>query len=139
MSFYQIPPCLIPCGWTNDPYELEASLGWNLHDRYSSFPQKFTPVLSYMGVAASSACLVSEGSPLDPDFWLITSEDQVFRLETAIELLPLIVWMREHIRNLTDEKGEGQVGLESLLEHPELEWVQLEQDGWVEKCTNATC
>ena len=137
-SFYQIPPCLIPYGWTNDPYELEASLGLDLHYHYSSFPQTFSPVLSYMGVAASTAFLVSEGSPLDPDFYLITSDDQVFRLDTAIEPLLLIVWMKEHVRTLKDEKGGMSVGLESLLEHPELEWQQLDQDEWAERCTQAT-
>ena len=125
-SFYKIPPCLIPYGWTNDPYELEASLGWNLHDHYSSFPQTFSPVLSYMGIAASTACLVSEGSPLDPDFYLITSDGEVSRLDTAIELLLLVVWMREHIRTLKERNGGMHVGLESLLEHPELEWHRLD-------------
>ena len=91
-----------------------------------------------MGVAASSGCLVSEGCPLDPDFYLITSDDQVFRLDTAIELLTLLVWMREQIRTLTDEKGGLYVGLESLLEHPELEWTRLDQDEWMERCTQAT-
>ena len=91
-----------------------------------------------MGVAAPTACLVSEGSHLDPDFYLITSDDQVFRLDTAIELLPLIVWMREQIRTLTERKGAMYVGLESLLEHPELEWVQLGQDGGAERCAWAT-
>ena len=81
-----------------------------------------------MGLAPPRACLVSDGSPLDPDFYLITSNDQVFRLDTAIELLQLIVWMREHIRTLRDQKGGTHIGLESLLEHPELEWVQLGQD-----------
>ena len=137
-TYHRIPGCLIPHGWTNDPFELEASLGLNLHYHYSSFPQAFSPVLSYMGVVASAACLVSEGSPLDPDFYLITFDDQVFRLDTAIELLPLLVWMREQIMTLMERNGGMHVGLESLLEHPELEWVQLRQDEWMERCTHAT-
>lgn len=136
-SFYKIPRCLIPYGWTNDPYELEASLGWNLHDHYSSFSQTFSPVLSYMGLAASTACLVSEGS-LDPDFYLIASDDQVFRLDTAIEPLLLIVWMREQVRTLRERNGGMHVGLESLLEHPELEWNRLDQHEWKERGTQAT-
>ena len=127
-SYHKVPGCLIPYGWTNDPVELEASLGLNLHNHYPSFPQQFSPVLSYMGVVPRTACLVSDGSPLDPDFHLITSDYQVFRLDTAIELLPLIVWMREEIRTLTEKKGAMYVGLESLLEHPELEWHRLDQD-----------
>ena len=81
---------------------------------------------------------MSEGSFHDPDFYLIASDDQVFRLDTSIELLPLLVWMREHIRTLADENGGMPVGLESLLEHPELEWVQLGQDEWTERCPQAT-
>ena len=137
-SYHKVPGCLIPTGWTNDPYELEASLGLNLHEYYSSFPPTFSPVLSYMGVAPWTGCLVSEGSFLDPDFYLITSDDQVFRLDTSIELLPLLVWMKEHGRTLADENGGMPVGLESLLEHPELEWHRLDQDEWRERCTQAT-
>ena len=137
-AFLQIPPCLVPHGWSNDPSELEASLGLNLHESYSAFPETFVPVLSYMGVAPSTGCLVSDGSKVDPEFYLVTSDDRVFRLDTVIETLPLLVWMREHIRTLAEVYGGMTVGLESLLEHPELEWVLLTQDEWMERSSQAT-
>ena len=80
---------------------------------------------------------MSEGSFHDPDFYLIASDDQVFRLDTSIELLPLLVWMREHIGTLADKNGGMPVGLESLLEHPELEWHRLDQDERMERFTQA--
>lgn len=127
-TYHKVPGCLVPYGWSNDPYELETSLGLNMHNHYPSFPQKFSPVLSYMGVTPRAAWLVFDGSPLDPDFYLITSDDQVLRLDTAIDLLLLMAWMRGHIRTLAEANGGMPVGLESLLEHPELEWVQLGLD-----------
>ena len=137
-SFHNIPPCLIPRGWTNDPRELEACLGLNLHGYYSSFPAEFSPVLCYMGVAEWSAYLVCEGSDFDPDFYLITSDDRVFRLDTAIELLHLIVWMKAQVDAVPGDERETTCGLRLLLENPVLEWQELCQDEWTERCTQAT-
>ena len=74
----------------------------------------------------------------DPDFYLVIS-DQVLRLETKIELLPLLMLMKEQADNkVKGENGETPLGLKSLLEHPGLAWDRLEQDEWTEICTQAT-
>ena len=137
-SFLRVPPCFVPRGWSNEPRDLEMCLGLHLHEHYTSFPQTFSPILSYMGIAEWSGSLVSEGSSLDPDFYLITSDDQVYRLDTSIELLPLLVSMKKQANRIMGYKRTLGHGMQMLLEHPDLEWVPLEQDEWIERCTQAT-
>ena len=81
-----------------------------------------------MGEAGWSGYLVCDGSTLDPDFFLVLSDDQVFRLDTSIELLPLLVLMREQTSDTIGENGEPPFGLKWLLEHPDLEWQRMDQD-----------
>ena len=127
-SYHRVPPCLVPRYWSNCPAELERYLGIEFHTYYSLLPQTFSPVLSYMGEAGWSGYLVCDGSTFDPDFFLVLSDGQVFRLDTSIELLPLLVIMREQTNDTIGEHGELPFGLKWLLEHPDLEWQQVDQD-----------
>ena len=137
-SFHRVPPCLVPRYWSNDPRDLELSLGLDLHREYTSFPQNFAPVLSYMGEAGWSGWLICDGSGFDQDFYLVLSDDQVFRLDTSIELLPLLVIMKEQTKDTIAKDGEMAFALKWLLEHPDLVWQQMDQDEWMERCTQAT-
>lgn len=133
-SFYKVPPCLIPSGWTNDPLELECFLGMKLHDYYTSLPQTVSPVIAYTENMVWHSYLLCEGSDLfDPDFYLVTFNQRVFRLDTKIELIPLLVCMKEGAVNVPAKNGEMPLALKSLLEHPELDWHLLGPDEWTDK------
>ena len=137
-SYHRVPPCLVPRYWSNNPAALERSIGMELHNHYSSFPQTFSPVLSYEGEAGWSGYLVCEGSSFDPDFFLVVSDKQVFRLDTLINLLPLLVIMKEQTKDTIGKNGEMPFGLKWLLEHEDLEWRQVDRDEWTGRCTHAT-
>lgn len=146
-SFHKIPSYLIPRGWSNDPRDLEVSLDLDLHLDYASFPRKISPVLSFIA-AGWWGHLFCEGSNVfDPDFYLALSDYEVYRLDTKIELMPLLVCMKEQADQVVGEKVEDGVmdkkggmphGLKALLKHPELDWYELGQDEVTEVCTQAT-
>ena len=93
-----------------------------------------------MGASGSSAFLVCDGEDPEPDFFLITSHDRVFRLDTGIELLTLIVWIKAQVDAVAREEHASSTtcGLRLLLEHPQLDWVLLTQDEWMERSSQAT-
>lgn len=140
-TFHNINPSLIPRGWSNDPYDLEGCLGLKLHDEHTTFPRRISPVLAYSEDAESDCWghLLCEGSDVfDPDFYLVLSDQRVFRLETEIELIPLLVCMKEQADIVVGEEGDMAFGPKALLEHPGLDWYEFRQDDLTETCTQAT-
>lgn len=140
-TFHNINPSLIPRGWSNDPYDLEGCLGLKLHDEHTTFPRRISPVLAYSGDEESDLCghLMCEGSDVfDPDLYLVLSDRRAFRLETEIELIPLLVCMKEQANVFVCDKGEMPFGLKALLEHPGLDWYEFRQDELTDICTQAT-
>lgn len=114
----------------------------NIHDEHTTFPRRISPVLAYTGEDAESdwcGHLLCEGSDVfDPDFYVVLSDQRVFRLETEIELMPLLECMKEQADVVVGEEGEMAFGLKALLEHPRLDWYEFRQDELSETCTQAT-
>lgn len=105
-----------------------------LHEYYTSFPTTVAPVLVYTEYMVWHSFLLCEGSDVfDPDFYLVTFNQQVYRLETKIELIPLLACMKEGTVNVPVKNGEMPSVLKTLLEHPELDWHLLGADEWTDK------
>ena len=105
-----------------------------LHEDYTSFPQNISPVITYMGNMVWQSYLLCDGSNVfDPVFYLVTFNQRVFRLDTSIELVPLLVCIKEGTVNHPGKNGEMPLALKTLLEHPELDWHELGPDQWTDK------
>lgn len=105
-----------------------------LYEYYTSFPITVSPVLAYTENMVWHSFLLCEGSDLfDSDFYLVTFNQKVYRLDTRIELMPLLVCMREGTVNAPVKNGEMPLVLKTLLEHPELDWHLLGPDEWTDK------
>lgn len=124
---FQVPLHLIPRGWTNDLYELEACIGSNLHVNYVDFPKLAVPILSYTPYGGRWGYLVRAGGR----FYVFTYQKQLFRLETPIGLTTLLRLLKTQAGSAVSK--EGFVPLESkLLEHPALKRYQLGEAEWTE-------
>lgn len=124
-NHFKVPPHLVPRGWTNDPHHLELCVGSNLHKDYIDFPKACTPILASSG---QWGYLIEAGGK----FYVSTYKNELFRLNTSIELAQLLEHMREQAGGSAEKAGDVRFE-PKLLEHSALDWFALGQAEWTEK------
>ncbi len=119
-EYFKVPSHLIPIGWNNDAARLGEFVKWGFEKKFSRISDTCIPILYHnqqWGLLA-----MSQGNIFL--YCISTDRRGLHRLESQIGLAQLLQHMKNQEINwsLLDEDA---LPYSHVLEHPELEWVQL--------------